>query len=115
MKYAFADVSREDVLARLRTMPIRTWSYRVNASSVRHLGPTAQDFHAAFGLGDDDRTIAGVDAQGVALAGVQELDARSQRQQAEIDALRAENAGIRQENIALRARLDAIEALLARP
>jgi len=35
---------------------------------VLHLGPVAQDFHAAFGLGADDKHIATVDADGVALA-----------------------------------------------
>jgi len=41
---------------------------------VRHLGPTAQDFHAAFGLGESERTIATVDADGVALAAIQGLN-----------------------------------------
>ena len=39
----------------------------------RHLGPTAQDFRAAFGLGEDDTTISTVDEQGVALAAIQGL------------------------------------------
>ncbi|RME90510.1 MAG: hypothetical protein D6766_13150, partial [Verrucomicrobia bacterium] len=34
----------------------------------------AQDFHAAFGLGTDDRHIATVDADGVALAAIQGLN-----------------------------------------
>ena len=37
------------------------------------MGPMAQDFRAAFGLGEDDKHIATVDADGVALAGVQAL------------------------------------------
>jgi DNA-binding transcriptional MerR regulator len=41
---------------------------------VRHLGPTAQDFHAAFHLGESERTIATVDADGVALAAIQGLN-----------------------------------------
>ena len=33
----------------------------------------AQDFHAAFGLGHDDKTISMLDAQGVAFAAIQGL------------------------------------------
>jgi hypothetical protein len=35
----------------------------------------AQDFHAAFQVGDDDKHIATVDADGVALAAIQGLQA----------------------------------------
>nr|WP_240978967.1 tail fiber domain-containing protein [Longimicrobium terrae] len=104
-KHLFEEVSGDDVLARLRTIPIRSWSYRVDDDGVRHLGPTAQDFRAAFGLGADSISIATVDADGVALAGVQALDARTTEQAARIAALEAENA-------ALRARLERIEAAL---
>jgi hypothetical protein len=56
----------------------------------------AQDFHAAFALnGEDDRSIATVDPDGVALAAIQGLNAKLERENAE-----------------LRARLDAIEAML---
>lgn len=105
-KHLFESVAGEDVLARLRRMPIRSWSYRVDDSSVRHLGPTAQDFRAAFGLGSDELTIGTVDADGVALAAAQALEARTTDQAARIEALERENAG-------LRARLERIEALLA--
>jgi len=104
-KHLFAEVSGEDVLLRLRSLPVRTWSYRVDTDGVRHIGPTAQDFHAAFGFGRDATTIAPIDEGGVALAAVQALDQRGTNQQTEIDALRNENAQ-------LRARLARIEALL---
>lgn len=107
-KHLFEDVSGEDVLVRLRAMPVRTWSYRVDDAAIRHMGPTAQDFHAAFGLGNDDVTIAPIDEGGVAMAGVKALDSRTAAQQARIDALEKENAE-------LRARLDRIEAALAAP
>ncbi|HEU0015045.1 MAG TPA: tail fiber domain-containing protein, partial [Longimicrobium sp.] len=118
-KHLFEDVRPDDVLARLRTIPIRSWSYRTDAAGVRHLGPTAQDFRAAFGLGADEKSIATVDADGVALAGVQALDRRQQEQQKEIEALKAENARLARENAAqaaraaeLAARLERLEALL---
>ncbi|HEX6039540.1 tail fiber domain-containing protein [Longimicrobium sp.] len=104
-KHLFEPVAGEDVLTRLRAMPITSWSYRTDDDGIRHLGPTAQDFRAAFGLGSDDVTIGTVDADGVALAAAQALDARTAEQQRRIEALEAENAG-------LRARLERLEALV---
>lgn len=98
-KYNFEPVSGEDVLTRLRDLPIQTWTYLVEPEEVRHLGPTSQDFKAAFGLGQDDLSIGTVDADGVALAAAQALDRRTLdqadeiREQAErIDALERQNA-----------------------
>ncbi len=105
-KHLFRSMEGEDVLARLRTLPIQSWSYRVEDASVRHLGPTAQDFRAAFGLGSDDKVIGTVDADGVALAAAQALERRTEEQRAEIEKLRAENR-------ALAERLARIEAALS--
>lgn len=105
-KHLFETVTGEDVLARLRGLPIRSWSYRVDDASVRHLGPTAQDFRASFGLGADELTIGTVDADGVALAAAQALEVRTATQEARIEALERENAE-------LRARMARVEALLA--
>jgi hypothetical protein len=104
-KHLFETVQGEDVLTRLRALPITTWSYKVENRDVRHLGPMAQDFRATFGLGDDDKVISTVDGDGVALAAAKALEARTAEQKARIEALERENA-------ALRARLDRIEAAL---
>jgi hypothetical protein len=119
-KHRFADVHGEDVLARLRALPITTWSYRVNAENVRHIGPMAQDFHAIFGLGDDETTISTVDGDGVALAAAQALEIRTSEQRDRIGALEAENddlradvAALRAETAELRARLERLETMLA--
>jgi hypothetical protein len=101
-KHLFESVAGEDILTRLRRIPIQRWSYRAESAKVRHLGPTAQDFRAAFGLGNDERSIATLDADGVALAGVQALEVRTRTQAAQLRALQADNQ-------ALRARLDALE------
>jgi hypothetical protein len=88
-KEHFADVAGEDVLARLATMPILTWNYRDEDSTVRHMGPTAQAFRAAYGLGDSETAIATVDADGIALAAAQALERRTAEQAREITELRA--------------------------
>jgi hypothetical protein len=95
MKENFRDLDGEDVLAKLARIPIREWNYITQDASVRHVGPTAQDFHTAFGLGDDDRTISTLDPDGIALRAIQALDERTKRLQREIAALLAENAALR--------------------
>jgi hypothetical protein len=40
---------------------------------VRHIGVMAQDFAAAFSVGEDERHISTVDADGVAIAAIQGL------------------------------------------
>jgi hypothetical protein len=48
------------------------WKYKTDSPSIRHLGTMAQDFRAAFDLGEDDKHISTIDEGGVALAAVQE-------------------------------------------
>jgi hypothetical protein len=73
LKENFEPADAQGVLARLAALPIHRWSY-TNSPNTRHLGPTAQDFHAAFGLGDNDTTITTVDSEGVALSAIQGLN-----------------------------------------
>ncbi|MBZ5545916.1 MAG: tail fiber domain-containing protein [Acidobacteriia bacterium] len=87
-KTNFAPVDGREILERLAEIPIQRWSYRAEPGSIRHLGPMAQDFYAAFGLGEDDKHIATVDEGGVALAGVQALYRLSLRKDAEIKELK---------------------------
>jgi hypothetical protein len=49
----------------------------------------AQDFAAAFGLGDDDTTINVVDANGVTMVSIQALHRRIQTLEARLAALEA--------------------------
>jgi hypothetical protein len=113
-KTTFRDVDPDRLLARLAAMPVHTWQYRTDRPSVRHMGPTAQDFHDAFALGDADTTIAMVDADGVALAGVKALERRTRAQAASLSALRAENQSLRAQVAALRGRSHDDAALRAR-
>ncbi len=72
-KSGFASVDGRNILQQLMSVPIRSWYYKGQHPSVRHVGPTAQDFAAAFHLGEDNHYISTVDADGVALAAIQEL------------------------------------------
>jgi hypothetical protein len=73
-KEDFTPIRTRDVLAKVAALPISEWRYKVERNGVKHLGPMAQDFHAAFGLGESDRAIGSVDADGVALAAIQGLN-----------------------------------------
>jgi Chaperone of endosialidase/Head domain of trimeric autotransporter adhesin len=89
LKHNFRELDHEDILARLARMPVTEWSYKAQDAAIRHMGPTAQDFHAAFGLGQDPLRIGTLDADGVALAAVRALEARTRALQAELETLRA--------------------------
>ena len=82
-------------------MPLSTWNYKAQDDSIRHMGPMAQDFRAAFGLGVSDKLIDTIDPDGVALAAIQGLNTELQERLAEKDAEIAE----------LRARLERLELL----
>ncbi len=111
-KQHFRDLDAGDVLAKIARMPIREWSYKAQDAAIRHVGPTAQDFHAAFGLGEDPRRISTVDADGIALAAVQALEARTRPLVDENAALRAQLARLADAHDALKARLTALAARL---
>jgi trimeric autotransporter adhesin len=77
-----------DILEKVAALPVATWNYKSQDKSIRHIGPMAQDFRAAFGVGENERAISTVDADGVALA-----------------AIRGLNEKMEQENLALRTAL----------
>lgn len=121
LKYAFEEVDGEEVLEKLRTLPVESWSYKVEGEGIRHIGPTAQDFYAAFGLGTSETSIGTVDADGVALVAAKALERRTtelvgqvEEDRAELEALRNEVTRLREEVAVLRARLEALEAIEAR-
>lgn len=84
-------VDEKAILERVAKMPISTWSYKADDPSIRHMGPMAQDFHSAFGLGDTDRGYYPVDAHGVALAAIKALAEQVREQDARIEQLERQN------------------------
>jgi hypothetical protein len=86
-KENFAPVDGVAVLDALAAIPISTWNWKTEAADIRHMGPMAQDFRAAFGLGPDDKHITTIDADGVALAAIQGLHRAVQEKDARIAAL----------------------------
>jgi hypothetical protein len=110
LKENFAAVDGEDVLARMRAIPVNTWNYIDEGRQSRHMGPFAEDFWSGFGLGDDQKAIGHLDIDGVNFAGVKALDARTTTQAEQIRALQAENQAVKADNAALRGDVEALRA-----
>jgi hypothetical protein len=89
-KEDFREVDRGELLQRVATLRVRNYKMKDQDDGTRHIGPVAQDFHAAFGYGETEKGINTADADGVLLAAVQALYERLRAQQTEIEALRAE-------------------------
>lgn len=97
-KELFTKINPEIILEKIARLPITEWQYK--ESEERHIGPMAQDFYAAFGLGLGETTIATVDADGVALAAIK--------------ALALENDKLTDKNNQLEKRVAALEDLILR-
>ena len=89
VKANFSLVDARDVLQRLAQIPISTWNYKAQDTAIRHIGPMAQDFAAAFGVGEDDKHISTIDADGVSLAAIQGLYQIAQEKDQQIAQLQA--------------------------
>jgi hypothetical protein len=97
-KEGFSSIDSGAILDRVLALPVLQWRYKGDDPAL-HLGPIAEDFKAAFGLGGDERYIGTVDADGVALAAIQGLNRKLER----------ENEALRASVAALVERLDALE------
>ncbi len=85
MKTDIAQIDDAKVLDKVAALPISRWSYK-SERGVRHVGPMAQDFYAAFGVGEDDKHITSIDEDGVALSAIKALHAENARLRARLAA-----------------------------
>ena len=97
-KQSIRDINVRDVLKRVVNLAVPSWEF-IGATDNRHIGPMAQDFKKAFGLGDNDKTISAMDMGGVALAAIQGLNeklvAALKDKDAELKAMKHELAAIK--------------------
>jgi len=105
LKENFRSLNGEDVLKKLRAVPVTKWNYIAEGPKVSHIGPMAQDWYKAFQVGTDNTSIGLLDANGVAIAGVQALDKRTEEMKAELKQKDAKIAD-------LEARIARLEALM---
>ena len=115
-KENFAPIDTAAILDQVAQLPLSAWTYKQDPEQRRYIGPMAQDFHAAFGLGNDT-TINTLDTDGVALAAIQALAVADRvqcsgfrDQQEQIKSLEAENATLKQQLEDVLHRLQALEA-----
>lgn len=104
IKDGFAAIDVGNVLAKVVALPVTNWFYKTEGESVRHIGPVAQDFSAAFGLGNSDKAIGTVDEGGVALAAIQGLNKK----------LEDENLALKAQSATLSEKLDRLAARVAK-
>ncbi|MFA7219174.1 MAG: tail fiber domain-containing protein [Synergistaceae bacterium] len=92
IKENFEDIDHVEILERVKYLPVTKWNVIGAPTSVKHIGPMAQDFYAAFQLnGDDDKHIVHSDAEGILFSALK---------------------GLAQENQELKSRLDTVEERL---
>lgn len=89
VKTGFTSIDSDRLLGLVDGLDLGVWRYRSGPDDGRHFGPAAEDFHAAFGLGEGDDRIALSDMAGVALGAAQALKRELDEKEAEIEALEA--------------------------
>ena len=115
-KTDFRQVEPRQVLAKVLDLPVAYWRYKTEEDDVRHLGPMAEDFHAAFGLGPNDQGIPLLDAGGVALAAIQGLKAEQDERMAGLIAEKGREIAVLEGELAeLRELVSQLMAAEARP
>lgn len=100
-------VNPSSVLNTLSNLSISTWNYLSDGDKVKHMGPIAEEFYDAFGLGSDNKHITTTDANGVALASVIALNKELISKSEQISHLQNENE-------ALKAKVEKIEQMLSK-
>ncbi|MDZ7959770.1 MAG: tail fiber domain-containing protein [Aulosira sp. DedQUE10] len=99
VKEAVVEADVHSILRGIASLPITTWKYKDQGETIRHIGPMAQDFAATFNVGESDRTINAVDANGVALAAIQALYQVIQQQESQINELQTQLHQLKQQII----------------
>lgn len=87
LKTDIEPVDSISVRSKLAALPIAKWRYK--GAEGFHVGPMAEDFYAAFGLGLGGDTIAPKDLAGVALTVIKSQEAQLREQQKVIAELEA--------------------------
>jgi hypothetical protein len=108
LKTGFASIQPRDILDRLAALPIEAWRYTNEPPDIHHIGPMAQDFQAAFGLGTDGKIIYFADASGVTLAAIQGLNEKLDARDRQIQSLEQQNALLSKKLEALTATVESL-------
>lgn len=88
LKENFEVVDGHEILRKLANISISEWNYISQDDNIRHVGPMAQDFYQAFGVGEDDRHITAVDADGIALVAIKALHQENERLKGQLEEMK---------------------------
>lgn len=105
IKHEIEPLDGGEILDAIRSLPLYSWKYKDDPLQASHVGPMAEDVHAAFHLGRDEKHLSPADSAGLALAAIQGVDVA-------VSELLASNLELASENRDLRERLATIEARL---
>jgi hypothetical protein len=94
IKENFKPVDHHAVLEKVVALEVTEWNYIHNADNIRHIGPMAQDWYAAFRVGANEKTISSSDMNGVALASFKALNEQLEERKDEITDLKTQIARI---------------------
>ncbi|MBC8233577.1 tail fiber domain-containing protein [bacterium] len=117
-KENFVEINPQEILAKIDRLPITQWNFKDEDSSIKHIGPIAEDFHALFGLnGDNNKMIAHIDPPGVALAGIKalskKLEAENEALKQNLEQTNTELENLKTENEAMKTELNELKAKMA--
>lgn len=87
LKENFQDEDNAEILRKIENMPIQSWNFKAQDPNIRHIGPTAQDFHTAFQLGTGNTTINSSDIDGINMLAIQALIEENQQLKSQLEAL----------------------------
>jgi len=95
-KTDFKPIEPREILSKVAALPVTAWHYKHDPERL-YIGPMAQDFRAAFGLGYDDKSISTMDSDGVMYAAIQGLVAELKERDKSIEELKSELQAIREQ------------------
>jgi hypothetical protein len=111
-KENFSLVDSKDVLSKIRRLQVSTWNYIAEGQQSRHIGPMAEDFYKAFGLGTSERSIGIQDLASVSLAGVKALEERTTDLATENAELKAKLSTVEEQLKQQQAQIDELKKLI---
>jgi len=93
LKTEKAEIDTASILAGVAALPVDAWRYKpeTGLEQQTHIGPYAEDFRNAFGVGDGV-SISTIDAIGVCLAAIKALSEKVEGLEAELQRARQKTA-----------------------
>ena len=101
LKNQFVSLDASTILAKLAALDIQQWTYK-DRPEEKHVGPVAEDFYEAFGLGQGDKNISTIDADGIMMLALQAL-------QEENEELKDKNDQLEQGQLEILQKLELLE------